>query len=209
LDYKLRLINESTSNFLKFFVGLRQGCSLSLFLFFLVAKGLSMFIHEAKEEGSIKGVSVVDHVKITHLQFVDDILLLSEGSMREWRTFSSILNIFCLSIGMEVSINKSIMLCHDILMEVEIDICQLFAFRIGPIDGGLNFLGYFLKPYDFKVVDWMWFCKKVDSMINLWCHCWLSIEGRVVLLKSVLESIAIYWLYIAHVPKSILGNKEK
>jgi hypothetical protein len=55
-------------------------------------------------------VFIEDHVKITHLQFVDRILLLNEGSLREWRTFNSILNIFCLATGMEISINKSIML---------------------------------------------------------------------------------------------------
>jgi hypothetical protein len=99
---------------------------------------------------------------------------------------------------MEIGINKSVMLCHDVSMEVEAWIHQLFAFKIEPIDGGLKYLGYFLKPNDYSVVDWMWLCKKLESRISCWRHHWLSIGGRVVLLKSILESIPGYWLSLAH-----------
>ena len=55
--------------------GLRQGCPLSPLLFLLVAEGLSRFILAAKVVGSFKGILVSEVLFITHLLFVDDILI--------------------------------------------------------------------------------------------------------------------------------------
>jgi hypothetical protein len=46
--------------------------------------------------------------------------------------------------------------------------------------------------------------KKIEDKINRWCHRWMSRGGRMVLVKSVLESIHVYWLSIAHIPKTII-----
>jgi hypothetical protein len=68
--------------------GLRQGCLLSTFLFSLVVEGLSRLIHVARVDGSIKGVLVVQHARLTHLLFIDDFLLFWGGTIREWRVFN-------------------------------------------------------------------------------------------------------------------------
>ena len=41
-----------------------------------------------------------------------------------------------------------------------------------------------------------------------WCNRWLSRAGRLVLIKSILEAIPVYWLALAWIPESIL-NKTK
>jgi len=41
---------------------------------------------------------------LSHLLFVDDILLFGEGSVREWRYFKGIIYTLCLATGMEVNI---------------------------------------------------------------------------------------------------------
>jgi len=55
----------------------------------------------------------------------------------------------------------------------------------------------------------MWLFKKIEARIGCMCHRWLSIECRLVLLKSVLESVPVYWLSLAHVPKSILEKNQE
>jgi len=44
----------------------------------------------------------------------------------------------------------------------------------------------------------------VDRKLGLWCYRWLSLGGRLILAKSVLESIPVYWLSLYKVPKSIM-----
>jgi hypothetical protein len=51
--------------------------------------------------------------------------------------------------------------------------------------------------------------KKIEKRIANWSHRWLSLGGRVTLVKVVLESILVYWLSLAKIPKSILNTIKK
>ena len=74
------IINGDPSNLFKDSRGLRQGCPLSHFLFFLIVEGLSKLIHRAWLEGAIKEVLVASLVLLMCLLFVDYVLLFGEGS---------------------------------------------------------------------------------------------------------------------------------
>jgi hypothetical protein len=52
----------------------------------------------------------------------------------------------------------------------------------------------------------VWLVKKFEKRIANWSHRWLSLGGRVTLVKVVLESIHVYWLSLAKIPKSILNT---
>ena len=69
------LINGVASPFFHAERGLRQGCSLSPLLFLLVAEGLSRDLREAKRQSSLKGIQISQNLYITHLLFVDDVLI--------------------------------------------------------------------------------------------------------------------------------------
>lgn len=94
------LINGAATPFFKSFRGLRQGCPLSPLLFLLVAEGLSHLIRSAKREGAVKGLEVAVNMFITHLLFVDDILLFTNGSLNEIKELKNILDLFMKAIGM-------------------------------------------------------------------------------------------------------------
>jgi len=70
------LINGSPSFFFKSRRGLRQGCPLSPLLFLLVVDCLSSMILKAKKAGSFSGFKVSVSQLITHLLFIDDVLIL-------------------------------------------------------------------------------------------------------------------------------------
>jgi hypothetical protein len=67
-------------------------------------------------------------------------------------------------------------------------------------------LGFFLKANCYTKVDWSWLLKKIEKMISNWCHRWLTLGGRFILVKSVLEIILVYWLSMANIPKGILDR---
>jgi hypothetical protein len=123
---------------------------------------------------------------------------------------------------MEINMNKYCILFNDLSDNLKRQIAQIFPMKMEPLDNGVKYLGFILKPNNYTKGDWQWLIKKIEDRINCWCHRWLSRGGRLVLVKSVLESILVYWLSIAHIPKSIIerihrkcssflwiGSKEK
>ena len=88
------IVNGYPSSFFPASRGIRQGCPLFPLLFILVIEGLSLLIEEAKRQGKIKGIKISARLSLTHLLFVDDVILFCFGSLEEWRAFKDILDFF-------------------------------------------------------------------------------------------------------------------
>eukprot|EP00253_Pinus_taeda_P010417 PITA_10417 len=203
------LINGSASTFFNSQRGLRQGCPLSPLLFLLVAEGLSRLIHKARREGKVKGIEVAINLFISHLLFVDDILIFTNGSSNEIKEYKSIFDLFLIATGMEINTRKS-QICVADLARREIDsISNIFTFPIQPLDTPFKYLGFWLKPVAYKKEDWHWLTAKIEARINHWSFRWLSRAGRLTLLKSVLLAIPVYWAALTWVPKSVLEKIRK
>ena len=85
---------------------------------------------------------------------------------------------------------------------------ELFPFQHYSLDDGIKYLGSRLKPNSYRKEDLNWLLAKLEVRVNTWCNRWLSREGRLILVKMVLEAIQVYWMALAWIPKSIL-NKTK
>jgi hypothetical protein len=79
------LINGEVTDFFKSERGLRQGCPLSPLLFILVMEALSLLLNKSKLENKLSGVKVSNLIRILHLLFVDDVLILSKADLTEWK----------------------------------------------------------------------------------------------------------------------------
>lgn len=66
-------------------------------------------------------------------------------------------------------------------------------------------MGFRLKPNDYKKMDWMWLIGNIEKELNLCCHGWLSSAEVLVLIKSVLEAILIFFMALAWILKGILN----
>eukprot|EP00253_Pinus_taeda_P031667 PITA_31667 len=124
------LINGAASPFFKSQRGLRQGCPLSPLLFLLVAEGLSRLIHKARREEKIKGIEVAINLYITHLLFVDDILIFSNGSYNELKEFKSIFDLFLKATGMQINSRKSQVCVADFDRRESSMMTNLFPFHL-------------------------------------------------------------------------------
>ena len=76
------LVNGMPTNFFPASRGIRQGCPLSPLLFILVIEGLSLLISDARRHGLICGVKITSSLALTHLLFVDDVILLGMGTLK-------------------------------------------------------------------------------------------------------------------------------
>ena len=74
------LINGFASSFFKPGRGLRQGYHLAPLLFLIVVEGLGRDLLDLKTHGVFHGLSFGNGVTLTHVLFVDDIILVCDGS---------------------------------------------------------------------------------------------------------------------------------
>ena len=77
------LINGETSDLFNSERGLRQGFPLYPLLFILFMESLSILLKKIQELGDLTGVKVSRVVKILHLIFFDDVLIMTKASIEE------------------------------------------------------------------------------------------------------------------------------
>lgn len=81
------LINGSISHSFQAEKGIRQGCPLSPLLFLIVMEGLSRLIASEKRVGRLKHIKITKQCSVSHLLFVDDILIFLDGGIQDNNKF--------------------------------------------------------------------------------------------------------------------------
>ena len=112
------LVNGTPTCFFTATRGIRQGYPLSPLLFILVIEAISLLIKDAKAKGKIRGINISDTLYLTHLLFVDDVTLFGMGTVMEWMDFDVLLENFCSTSGMSISMNKSGFLFNEMDMGI-------------------------------------------------------------------------------------------
>eukprot|EP00253_Pinus_taeda_P010038 PITA_10038 len=178
------LINGSASHFIHSERGLRQGCPLSPLLFLIVMEGLSHLIISAKRDVSLSGLKITDDCYLTHLLFLDDVLIMLDGSIRDSLSFSRILQLFSKATGMIVNQQKSTITFARTSVNESQYAHQAFPYNIHPMERGLKYLGFWLKPLCQRIPYWVWLVNKLEKRLTYWSHRYLSRAGHLVLIKS-------------------------
>jgi hypothetical protein len=216
LDYELCnhiylrcFFNGEATNFFKSGRGLRQGCPLSPLLFILAMEGLNLLIKNNITEGTITGIKVSKLIKVVHLLFVDDIIIMTKENINEWRVISNILQSFCNGHGLNDQQYKNYCSLRGINRLGFEPLKEILPYTFIELTTGFKYLGYYLKTGPSRKEDWIWLVTKMERKIGLWCNKWLSLGGRFVLVKAVLESQSVYWMSMELIPRSILNKIRK
>jgi hypothetical protein len=198
------LINGEASDYFKSWRGLRQGCPLSPYLFILIMEGLSLMLSRGSDDHNLSGIQVTKFLKIIHLMFVDDVLVMSKADLKDWKVIFDILQAFCLVSGLSINFTKTTV--HYWGLE-ESELSQFKAilpFTFADLNLGFKYLGYHLRLGASKTEDWGWLVAKIENKIGLWCNKWLSMGGRLILVKAVLESQSVFWMSMEVIPRATL-----
>jgi len=162
------LVNGYPTYFFRGEWGLRQGCPLSPLRFLLVIEGLSLLIKITKHEGRLSSLKIATYAIISHLLFVDDVLLIGKGTMEEWVVLKDILDLFCRASCMEISSKKS-NFHYNLINQSKLDTFKsMFGFVTTSLDEGFKYLGFTLKPNKYQFQDWLWLIKKIEKHIKNW-----------------------------------------
>jgi hypothetical protein len=113
-------------------------------------------LHKAKSTGSFRGIKISHGFYITHLIFVDDILIFCNGTRQDIGKLCDGLSLFKQATGMEINEQNS-SITFSSMDEDEILYClERLPFQVLDIDEGMKYLGFLLKPNDYRKTDWWW-----------------------------------------------------
>ena len=79
---------------------------MSPLIFILVIEGISLLIKDALNNGKIKGIKISSQLSLTHLLFVDDVIMFGTDTFEELVAFKVILDTFCAASGMCINMDK-------------------------------------------------------------------------------------------------------
>ena len=185
--------------------GLHQGDPLSPFLFIIAAEGLCRLLKASLSERQLHGLKLWGPtIALTHQQFVDDILLFCEASVCEIRIILAILDIFMEALGTLVNKDKSHVYFFNINNACQQYLARLLGFHIGSFP--MRYLGVPLCKTQLRVADWHDLIIKMEQKLQNWAFQVLNAPGRLILLKSILQSIPIYQLLGRAALKSICNQ---
>lgn len=196
------LVNRTPTKTFNASRGIRQGDPLSPFLFILAAEGLGRFIKQEREANRIKGLNLWgNNLPLTHQQFVDDIMLFGEPTVKEVRYLRRILDLFAEASGLEINRDKSCIIVFNTVDQVKTHLIRLLGFKRGELP--TKYLGNVLDFTSKRMKNWQGVLDKLSNKVANWAFRVLNIDGRVVLAKSVLQAIPIYPLSIMAAPLGV------
>lgn len=128
------LVNGTPTDTFNATRGIRQGDPISPFLFILAAEGLGRIIRRELREKRIKGLKPWgNNLAITHQQFVDDIMLFGEVTIKEVRMIKKVLDIFMKASGMEVNKEKSCTFIFNTTEAIKAHLTRTLGFTQGDL----------------------------------------------------------------------------
>ncbi|KAJ0497121.1 putative RNA-directed DNA polymerase [Helianthus annuus] len=187
--------------------GLRQGDPISPFLFLMVMEVLACMIDKGVEVGVLNGIcSPAEGPTISHLLFADDAVIIGDWSKVNLENVVRILRCFRICSGLKINLSK----CNLFGLGVETPEVEGLASVVGCSVGGFpfKFLGVVVGANMNKISNWKPVSDVFDARLSRWKSSCLSIGGRVVLIKSVLQSLPGYYFSLFRAPVSVIKNLE-
>ncbi|KAK6145708.1 hypothetical protein DH2020_022528 [Rehmannia glutinosa] len=201
------LVNGSPIEEFKLQRGLRQGDPLSPFLF-VFCEGLNLLINKACERNIFEAYSVgKDKVKISHLQFADDTIVLGNATKENVWVVKAILRNFELVSDLKVNFGKSCLFTVNVRHGDATQMAQILNCKMGSLP--FIYLGLPIGANPRKRNTWKPVIDTLHRRRNRWENKHLLFGGIIVLIKAVLSSLPIYYLSPMRALKNILKDIER
>ena len=198
------LLNGSPLKPFKMEKGLRQGDPLSPYLFLLVSEALVCLLRKAEERNMIEAMRIgKSNVSLKHLQFADDILIFAPRNPTCITNYFRILDVFALISGLKLNYNKS---CFISWNSTDQDWAKETAKNTGCLHSSCRFtyLGFPLGDNMNRCSVWKPVMEKIQHRLASWKSKILSRAGRHTLIKSVLNSLPVYYMSMFKMLKAIV-----
>ncbi|XP_039002873.1 uncharacterized protein LOC120129447 [Hibiscus syriacus] len=189
--------------------GIRHDDPLSLYLFVLSMEWLAQAIQKEVDDGNWKPIRLVRNGPcLSHLFFADDLVLFTEASLDQLDVIQRVLKKFCYSSGHKFNHAKThIFFSHNVDDTVFQDISE--GFNYSRVDDLGRYLGVLLlhKRVTKKIYDYL--IQKARDRLAGWKVKSLSFAGRIMLAKSVLNTLPTYAMQTSYLPKGVCEEIER
>ncbi|XP_057720056.1 uncharacterized protein LOC130934510 [Arachis stenosperma] len=159
-------------------------------------------IGEAIRNGRISPLLVGrDHIELSHLQFADDTILFCPPEEETIKNYRRLLRCFELMSGLSINFDKSSLIsinCEESWVQ---GMCGVLGCKAASLP--VKYLGISLGANPRLVKTWKPIIDKVEEKLSLWKAKALNKAGKLVLIKSVLNSLPVYYLSLYKMPKGV------
>ncbi|XP_013624949.1 PREDICTED: uncharacterized protein LOC106331168 [Brassica oleracea var. oleracea] len=192
-------LNGELAGFFEGKKGLRQGDSISPYLFIMIMEVLSRLLNKAQIENKFQLHPLCNSPRITHLLFADDLLVFSDGSRASVSGIKAVMSVFREWSGLDMNEAKSEIFYggyNDIQASVMAD---LSGFKRGSFP--TRYLDLPLDPKKITLATLQPFLERITSQLHSWTVKILSFAGKVKLIYSVIYGMVNFWSSVFVQPK--------
>ena len=200
-------VNGDLAGFFRSSRGLRQGCSLSPYLFVISMDVLSKMLDKAAASRKFGYHPNCRSLGLTHLSFADDLMVLSDGNVRSVEGIIAVFDEFAKCSGLKISMEKSTLYLAGSSPSSIQQIAAAYPFAIGNLP--VRYLGLPLVTKRLSTLDYAPLLEQIKKRINSWTARYLSFAGRLNLISSVLWSICNFWMGAFRLSRDCLTEIEK
>lgn len=168
---------------------------------------LATLIERAKTNDQINGV--VPHLVddgLSVLQYADDTILFLEHNLLHAKELKLVLSAFEQLSGLKINFHKSELFCYGKAKEVEHEYVNLFGCKGGQFP--FKYLGIPMNHKKLSNKDWLIIEEKFQKKLSSWKGKLMSVGGRLVLINSVLTSLAMFMLSFFEFPRGVLQKLD-
>ncbi|XP_020682073.1 uncharacterized protein LOC110099308 [Dendrobium catenatum] len=154
------------------------------------------------------GISITPKApRVSHLLYDDDILIFLEARMKKVKELKNIITNYCKWLGQKVNQSKSMILFgkhtnHNMKKKIS----NFLRFKIGK---EMNYLGVKMTLRRLVASDFLKLMEVAANRLNTWGKKFISLEGKLVLVKSAFLSLPMFLSSLSLVPLSILKEFDK